>query len=56
MTAIFLDSLSPATLDIIGKHFLLLDSIAILPSGSFQTELPTDISDFSSNPKRKFLL
>ena len=45
--AIFFDSEKPALFDIIGKHFLLLASIAIRPSGSSQTEFPIAISDFS---------
>ena len=44
--AISLDSASPPLLEIIGRHFLLLASIAILPNGSSQTEFPTAISDF----------
>ena len=43
---IFFDSSRPPLFDIIGRHFLLLASIAILPNGSFHTELPTAIEDF----------
>ena len=43
----FLDSINPPTLDIMGRHFLLDASIAILPNGSCHLEFPIAISDFS---------
>ena len=44
---IFFDSIRPPTFEIIGQHFLLEDSIAILPNGSSHLELPIAISDLS---------
>ena len=48
---IFFDSIRPPTFEIIGQHFLLDDSMAILPNGSSHLEFPIAISDFHNTLK-----